>query len=257
MDGLRATDNDLLGDTEELAAAGFMFVDPRARQRDSFELSLIEEARRLETLLPRTGWNQTSRAIDIVAALVLIVVLAPVMILIAALIAIDNPGTPFFRQRRVGRQGQIFGCLKFRTMKLDSEQILLELLTASPAIEREWANTRKIERDPRVTRIGRFLRISSVDELPQLFNVLIGDMSLVGPRPIVEDELACYGRYSGHYLLVRPGLTGLWQVTGRSSTTYRRRVATDVYYVRNRNPALDARIALATVPAVLFAKGSV
>jgi lipopolysaccharide/colanic/teichoic acid biosynthesis glycosyltransferase len=141
-------------------------------------------------------------------------------------------------------------------MYVGAEQRLAELLAGDPELCKQWAEDHKLERDPRVTRLGQFLRNSSLDELPQLFNVLNGDMSLVGPRPIVEAELARYGRFAAFYLSVKPGLTGLWQVTGRNHTSYRRRVATDVAYVRSKSIMLDCRILLATIPAVLTGKGS-
>ena len=145
----------------------------------------------------------------------------------------------------------MFECLKFRTMIPNAEQVLREVLENNPNLKAEWAENHKLKRDPRVTWIGRFLRKTSLDELPQLWNILRGEMSLVGPRPVTLGELAKYGRYAVHYQSVRPGLTGMWQVSGRSETGYQRRVAFDVCYVRHRNVVFDISILLRTVLVVL------
>lgn len=197
-----------------------------------------------------------SRFIDVVGALVLIVCFAPLMLLIAASIYLSDPGPLVFKQRRIGRGGKLFKCLKFRTMAVDAEERLVALLETDPAARAEWDRDHKLKDDPRIVGIGRFLRKSSLDELPQLFNVLFGDMSLVGPRPIVPDEARRYGRYLKQYCQVRPGLTGLWQISGRNDVTYRRRVAFDVVYVRNSTTAFNMRILALTVPCVLLSKGS-
>jgi lipopolysaccharide/colanic/teichoic acid biosynthesis glycosyltransferase len=196
------------------------------------------------------------RALDCVASLVLLVLLLPVMLLVMAAISLSGDGPVLFAHRRLGRGGQPFDCLKFRTMHCGAEAGLPAVLAAHPELEREWAQTQKLLEDPRVTPIGRFLRNTSLDELPQLLNVLAGDMALVGPRPIIADELERYGRHAATYLKVKPGLTGLWQITRDAETSYRRRVATDVLYVRRRSLAFDLRIVLATVPAVLFGSGT-
>jgi lipopolysaccharide/colanic/teichoic acid biosynthesis glycosyltransferase len=204
----------------------------------------------------REDWRRLRRAIDCVGSLTLIVLLLPVMLLIMAAIRLGEGGPVFFAHLRVGRGGHSFACLKFRTMQRGAEAGLPAVLAAHPELEREWAQTQKLLADPRVTRLGRFLRNTSLDELPQLFNVLVGEMTLVGPRPIVADELERYGRHAESYLRGKPGLTGLWQVTRDAGTSYRRRVATDVLYVRKRSLALDLRIILMTVPAVLFGSGT-
>lgn len=197
-----------------------------------------------------------SRFIDVVGAFALIVCFAPLMLLIAASIYISDPGPLVFKQQRIGRGGRLFKCLKFRTMAVDAEERLVALLETDPAARAEWDRDHKLKDDPRIVGIGRFLRKSSLDELPQLFNVLFGDMSLVGPRPIVPDEARRYGRYLKQYCQVRPGLTGLWQISGRNDVTYRRRVAFDVVYVRNSTTAFNMRILALTVPCVLLSKGS-
>jgi lipopolysaccharide/colanic/teichoic acid biosynthesis glycosyltransferase len=164
-------------------------------------------------------------------------------------------GPVFFAHRRIGLDGKPFACLKFRTMCVDADRRLARLLATDEELQREWTSKQKLLCDPRVTRFGRILRNTSLDELPQLINVLRGEMSLVGPRPIIAGELLRYGRYARLYTSVRPGLTGLWQVTRTSRTSYRRRVATDVHYVRSRTLAFDFKILLATIPAVLSDNG--
>jgi len=197
----------------------------------------------------------TKRIFDVVGALLLGIALSPFIIAICIMIRLE--GRPIlFWHKRIGRNGKAFLCLKFRTMDPDAEETLRELLKANPALRDEWTENHKLRNDPRITATGRFLRQSSLDELPQLWNILRGEMSLVGPRPIVRAELLRYGREVATYLAVRPGLTGLWQVKGRSDTTYRRRVAMDKYYVRNWSVLLDLQIVLATVGVVLKRAGA-
>jgi len=199
--------------------------------------------------------SRSMRAFDVIAALALLLFLAPLMLLVALAIMIFDPGPVIFRHQRIGFDGRSFYCLKFRTMVVDAERRLQDLLTRSPEARAEWALNQKLGSDPRITALGRFLRKSSLDELPQLFNILSGEMSLVGPRPIVHSEVHRYGRYFCHYVSVRPGLTGLWQVSGRNDTSYRTRVAMDVVYARQQTLALNVLILAKTVPAVVLAKG--
>jgi exopolysaccharide production protein ExoY len=197
----------------------------------------------------------TSRVMDVIIAATLLVILLPVLAFIAIFLKLAERGPVFFAHRRVGLYGRSFDCLKFRTMCVDADQRLVRVLAKDDALLREWVSTQKLHCDPRVTRFGQILRNTSLDELPQLINVLRGEMSLVGPRPIVEDEMRRYGRYAALYISVRPGLTGLWQVTRNARTSYRRRVATDVLYVQSRTLAFDIKILLATIPAVLVGNG--
>ena len=196
------------------------------------------------------------RGVGMAGALVLLVLFAPVMLVVALAVFIGDPGPVFFRQKRIGFDGRLFDCYKFRTMATDAEARLDALLASDPAARAEWDKDHKLRDDPRVTGVGRFLRKSSLDELPQLWSVLKGDMSLVGPRPIVEKEAARYGRYLQHYCAVRPGLTGLWQISGRNDVSYRRRVAYDVLYVRTSGVYDNLRILVLTVPSVLASRGS-
>lgn len=195
------------------------------------------------------------RAFDIVAAFVLLVLLLPLFAAVAALVATDG-GPVYFRHTRIGHGGKSFGCLKFRTMVVGAEPLLREYLSHHPEAAEEWARDQKLTFDPRVTTIGRALRQTSLDELPQLFNVLKGEMSLVGPRPITESELARYGSHLAHYKAVRPGITGLWQVSGRSDLSYDKRVVLDVEYVENWHLLLDVRILLRTPWVVLNRVGA-
>jgi Undecaprenyl-phosphate galactose phosphotransferase WbaP len=196
------------------------------------------------------------RVFDIVIALIAIVFTLPLLVSIALAVRAQDGGAAIFSQERVGRNGRMFRCLKFRSMVLSAEARLAALLESDPAARAEWARDHKLRQDPRITKLGEFLRKTSLDELPQLFNVLRGDMSIVGPRPIVAAEICRYGRRFESYCAVRPGITGLWQVSGRNDTTYRRRVAMDTIYAKRKSLALDVRLLLLTVPAVLFATGS-
>jgi exopolysaccharide production protein ExoY len=205
---------------------------------------------------PRSTQLSCKRCMDIIGSLVLIFVFAPLMLGICIVIRSLDGGPALFRQTRVGFGGRQFTCLKFRSMVLDAQLALREFLAANPGAREEWEATQKLTDDPRVTRFGRFLRRSSLDELPQLFNVLVGDMSLVGPRPIVQLETDRYEDKLHIYTSMRPGLTGLWQVSGRSDCSYQERVALDVEYVSTWRLANDLVIILQTIPAVLAQRGS-
>ncbi|RYE47095.1 MAG: sugar transferase [Hyphomicrobiales bacterium] len=196
------------------------------------------------------------RCLDIVLSAALIVFIAPVMLIVAVWIKMSGGGPILFSQKRVGKDGQLFSCLKFRTMVTDAGPRLEEYLSRNEAARIEWTEKQKLSFDPRVTRIGDFLRRSSLDELPQLFNVLVGEMSLVGPRPIQPSECVRYEDRLGHYLSVRPGMTGLWQVKGRSDTTYAERVALDTEYVAHQSLKLDLKILLLTFGVIFSQRGS-
>jgi exopolysaccharide production protein ExoY len=192
------------------------------------------------------------RIFDIVGASAALVLLAPLMLVVALLVRVVLGGPVIFRQRRVGFDGKTFVCFKFRSMVTDADTVLRKYLSANPAAAQEWKETQKLRSDPRVGVLGKALRKASIDELPQLFNVLRGDMSLVGPRPVLPDELvARYGRYAPAYLRARPGLTGMWQANGRNTVGYRGRIARDRYYARHWSLALDLLLLVKTVPALL------
>jgi exopolysaccharide production protein ExoY len=194
----------------------------------------------------------SKRVIDVVLALSGIVLLAPLLAICFVVTVLTSPGPALFRHKRVGFKGKHFDCLKFRTMVPDAAERLRQLLETDPVAAAEWATNQKLRNDPRVTAIGTILRQSSLDELPQLFNVLMGDMSIVGPRPITEEELVKYSSAVDAYYACRPGITGLWQVSGRSTTTFNKRVACDSFYARHWSMILDAKIIIATIPAVCF-----
>lgn len=196
------------------------------------------------------------RALDLIGAMVALIILAPLMLLTALAIMVFDPGPLLFAHTRVGQGGRPFRCLKFRSMTVDAGARLARLLETDAEARAEWQQTQKLRRDPRITPIGRFLRRSCLDELPQLFNVLRGEMSLVGPRPIVAGEAARYGRHFPVYCSLKPGITGLWQVKRQDQTSYRRRVAFDLAYARSRSLALNVRILLLTVPCVLRGEGA-
>ncbi|MEO3470590.1 sugar transferase [Roseomonas sp. CAU 1739] len=196
------------------------------------------------------------RAMDIAIASAALILAAPFFLVVSLMVRADG-GPAFYAHPRVGRGGRVFGCLKFRSMVVDSQARLDALLAADPAARAEWDATRKLKNDPRITRIGRFLRATSLDELPQLINVLRGEMAVVGPRPVTPAELdRYYGVSAAHYLTVRPGITGLWQVSGRSETSYDQRVALDVAYVSQPSLLADLRILVKTPVAVLSRRGA-
>jgi len=204
----------------------------------------------------RFNFAGSDRILDIVVATVALVFFAPLMFFIVLAIKLSSRGPVLFKQERLGRGGQTFSCYKFRTMRIDSEAILDELLATDPVARAEWDRDQKLRNDPRILSVGGLLRRTSLDEFPQFLNVLMGDMSIVGPRPIVAAEAVRYRRYINDYFAVRPGITGLWQVSGRNLTTYRRRVACDVLYVRAKSARNDVRIMAMTVPTVLLARGA-
>ncbi|WP_299949950.1 sugar transferase [Hyphomonas sp. BRH_c22] len=196
------------------------------------------------------------RLFDILVAGSALLFVAPLILTIAVAIRMQDGGKAFYAQRRFGLNGETFNCFKLRSMVPDAQERLEHLLENNPAARREWEESQKLTHDPRITSLGHFIRKTSIDELPQLYNVLRGDMSLVGPRPIVESEIPKYGENFRQYCAVRPGITGLWQVTGRSDTSYPQRVAIDVEYVRTRSFWGDVKIVLLTVPAVFKSEGA-
>ena len=206
--------------------------------------ALIGQQSRLGGSIKRSG--------DVVFSLAVISLGSPVFLLLALLVKLSSPGPVFYVQRRVGRDYRHFGCIKFRTMRADADDILANLLVKSASMRAEFERDFKLRKDPRITPIGRFLRRSSLDELPQFLNVLRGEMSLVGPRPIVDKELERYGEFMHEVASVRPGLTGLWQVSGRNNLSYAKRVRLDLAYARGRSFMLDLAIILRTFGVLLL-----
>lgn len=204
----------------------------------------------------RVASDRIKYAMDIVLSVVGMIVLLPLILMVCALIYVTQGRPIFIFHRRIGRNGVLFSCIKFRTMVSNGDEVLAEHLATDPAAREEWNASRKLKNDPRVTPLGATLRKTSIDEVPQLWNVLRGEMSLVGPRPIVPSEVELFGAHFADYIRVRPGLTGLWQVSGRSETSYSARVALDVRYVDERSAWGDLVIMAKTIPAVLSAHGS-
>ncbi|THF47184.1 sugar transferase [Allorhizobium terrae] len=196
------------------------------------------------------------RSLDIFIACIALVVFSPLFLMIAAMVKFTDGGSVFYGHRRIGHNGQEFRCMKFRTMVQNGEKVLQDYLRNNPEAYEEWRTTRKLQNDPRVTAVGSVLRKLSLDELPQLLNIIKGEMSIVGPRPVVEDELEMYEASAFYYLQTRPGLTGLWQVSGRNDVSYETRVAMDTMYVKNWSITKDLLIIMRTVPAVCMSRGS-
>jgi undecaprenyl-phosphate galactose phosphotransferase len=203
---------------------------------------------------PLNRWLKT--AFDYTLTLVGTLCISPLLLAIAVWIYYDSPGPVLFRHVRIGKDGKPFPCYKFRSMCVDAKERLAELLANDPAAREEWERDFKLKHDPRITRSGAFLRKTSLDELPQIFNVLRGEMSLVGPRPIIQEELERYGEYVDDYLMVKPGITGMWQVSGRSDIGYDERVQMDTWYVRNWSVWMDVVILFKTFAVVLKRKGA-
>ena len=223
---------------------------PNLQQSGSLSwLSNVSRGRELLT------YGALKRIIDVGGAILLTLVFFPVILMVFCSI-VPSGGDVFFKHTRIGRNGRAFKVYKFRTMVPNAGQVLKEVLDSDPQMRAEWERDHKLRQDPRVTRIGKFLRKTSLDELPQIINVLRGEMSLVGPRPVVREELRKYRRSARHYLAVKPGLTGLWQVSGRNDTNYRRRVAMDRLYARLASPSIDLMVLVKTVDVVLRGRGA-
>lgn len=202
------------------------------------------------------GKRVVKRALDLLLSLGGLIILSPVLLLIALAVRLTSRGPIFYGHTRLGYEGREFKAWKFRTMVVNADQALEQHLQKNPDLRREWERDHKLKWDPRITPVGRIFRKLSLDELPQLWNVVVGEMSLVGPRPIVTKEIVKYGDSYPLYTAVKPGITGLWQVSGRNNTTYVERVQLDEYYVRNWSPWLDLYLMLRTIKTVLFAEGA-
>ncbi len=224
----------------------------RARHQQFEGLAGVQVQQNLMLPFPRF----TKRILDLTASLVGGFLLLPLFFYIAVAVKLSSRGPILYGHDRIGRDGRHFKAWKFRTMFQNSNDLLEYYLEQHPELRAEWEKDHKLRYDPRVTRIGRFIRKTSLDELPQIWNVIRGDMSLVGPRPIVTAEIEKYGPYYGLYTMVTPGITGVWQVSGRNNTTYEERVQLDSYYVRNWSPWLDLYLLLRTIRIVLFADGA-
>jgi exopolysaccharide biosynthesis polyprenyl glycosylphosphotransferase len=200
--------------------------------------------------------GKVKRIVDIVLSLLGVIILSPLILIISILIKLDSPGPIIFKHKRLGLNGKIIEVYKFRSMVVNAQEVLQELFAKDPNLKKEFEESFKLKNDPRITRVGAFLRKTSLDEIPQLFNVLKGDLSLVGPRPIVINEIEKYGEYGKYLLRVPPGVTGLWQISGRSDIDYNERVKLDMQYIMNWSLWLDINIIFKTIPAVLKRDGA-
>ena len=189
---------------------------------------------------------------DLFFALIFLVVSSPIFISIALLVKLSSRGPIFFLQKRVGKNKKTFNCIKFRTMHPEAEDILENLIVNNEALRKEFQETHKLKNDPRITNIGKFLRKTSLDEIPQFLNVIKMEMSIVGPRPIVKKEILKYGKSYKKVISIKPGITGLWQVSGRNNLSYNRRVTLDCLYVDNMSPIIDLRIIIRTFGVIFF-----
>lgn len=201
----------------------------------------------------KVGFEIGKRAFDIISSLAAIIITLPIFIIIGIIIKLDSKGPIFFSHKRIGKDGVFINVYKFRTMVTNAEEMLNKL---TPEQKREFQENFKLKDDPRITKVGKFLRESSLDELPQLFNILLGNMSVVGPRPIVEKEMEKYTVYINKFLSVKPGLTGNWQANGRSDTTYEERVLLDMEYIDNRSFLFDLKIIFKTFGAIVNKVGA-
>jgi lipopolysaccharide/colanic/teichoic acid biosynthesis glycosyltransferase len=241
--------------SEEFPSGDFSPMDyalPDSINPRVFRLIGAEAAKSEASVRARSFYDLSKRGLDITVSLSLLLLASPILMVIAIMVKATSRGPAFFSHRRLGHNGKEFDCLKFRTMSADAEQRLKQDAKLRQRFEEKF----KLEDDPRITPLGAFLRRTSLDELPQLFHVLRGEMSLVGPRPIVEDELGKYSIYANKLLSVKPGLSGLWQVCGRSDTTYPQRVMMDMHYIDHRSLSLDVQLLLLTASAVIRKSGA-
>ena len=202
------------------------------------------------------GNQLIKRSFDILFSLSALIIFLPLYLLLSFLIAVSSPGPIFYFQERAGKNFKKFKCIKFRTMVKNADEVLESIMASSPQIKAEFEHNFKLRKDPRITSIGKFLRLTSLDEFPQFWNVLKGDMSVVGPRPLVTDELCKYGDKIGKVLTIRPGITGLWQVSGRNDIPYPQRVQIDIYYVNYHNWTMDVWIIFKTIGIIIFPKNN-
>lgn len=255
----------------EMQVTAPSYVAPPGALAERPERSGVRESRHLAAFKQDLRRHLASRAVvviepvlggvlkrlfDIAAASAGLILLSPLFLVVACIMRMQDGGSIFYGQWRMGYGGRPFRCWKFRSMVLDADKRLFEHLRDNPEAASEWRATQKLKMDPRVTPLGAMLRKTSLDELPQLLNILLGEMSVVGPRPVVHDELTRFGASMRHYVRCRPGLTGLWQVSGRSQTTYQKRVELDRRYVATWSLMKDFGIILRTGPALLFSRGA-
>lgn len=219
-------------------------------------IELIQCRTNLKVTTPKKYmYSFVKRSFDIIMSFTSMILLFPVFFIIAIMIKMDSKGNIIYKHKRIGKDGKYIYLYKFRTMYTNSKEILEEILK-DPKIKQEWENNFKLDNDPRVTKVGKFLRKTSLDELPQLLNIFLGDMSIVGPRPVVDGEIEKYGIFKKKFLSVTPGLTGWWACNGRSCTSYKERIKLELYYVKHRSIKLDLLVILKTIGVVVKGKGA-
>ncbi len=234
-------------------------VNSAIRNKTNPRKSAIDKLMRSSTTQKPTRMDDggvAKRLFDIVFSLSVLILCAPVYLILACSIAFSSSGSIFYIQQRVGKNHQPFGCIKFRTMVPDADRLLAQMMAESETLREEFSQNFKLKEDPRITKIGKFLRVTSLDEFPQFINVLKGEMSVVGPRPLVPDEIEKYGDAIEQVLSIRPGITGLWQVSGRNDIPYAQRIRIDVSYVKLRNFWLDLNIVLRTVRVMVMPRNN-
>lgn len=219
------------------------------------EMAVIETQGKVHLGIKKKVYHFTKRMFDILVSGFCLIILLPIFLLICILIKLDSKGKVFYKHKRIGKNGEYIYLYKFRSMYSDSKERLEELLK-DPIIKKEWEENYKLENDPRITKVGNILRKTSLDELPQLLNILKGDMSLVGPRPVIDEEIEKYGLYKKKFLSVTPGLTGWWACNGRSCTSYEKRMELELYYVDHCSIWLDIKCIFKTVIAVIKRDGA-
>lgn len=214
------------------------------------------EPKRLRLSRAILNGNFYKRTFDIVFASLVLTIFSPVYLILIILVTADSKGPVFYVQKRIGKNHQPFNCIKFRTMIDNADEVLATIMQDSNTAREEFKQSFKLKQDPRITSIGKFLRLTSLDELPQFWNVLKGEMSVVGPRPLVPEELYKYGHKINTVLQIKPGITGLWQVSGRNDIPYPKRVQIDVYYAKSRTGLLDLWIIYKTIGVMLFPRNN-
>ncbi len=233
---------------------------PKIQDTESFNLDMRDIGGILAYYTTNNLTKQISltikRAVDLFLLLLASPILVPIVVIVSLIVKLSSPGPIFYGHKRVGKDGKEFKCWKFRSMVINADKMLDKILAEHPEMREEWEKDRKFTNDPRVTRIGKLLRRTSIDEIPQFFNVLTGEMSFIGPRPVTEPELKKYGRQADYILSVQPGLSGMWQISGRSDTGYEERVTLDSYYIQNWSVWLDLWIIIKTLYVVVKGKGA-